>query len=189
MDLKNKKRGRIKEYAQKYNKAQYLGGEAALGHQVRRGAARARRRTRSTRRTPRRSAKNGCICVAEGANMPTTIEGMRGPPREEGPVRPRQGGQRGWRGDSGLEMSQNSMRLSWTRQEVDEKLKGIMHAIHTTVHEGSEGVQRAGELRDGRQHRRLREGRRRDDRPGAGLIARTGPSPAVSSRTVAPGSA
>ena len=67
---------------------------------------------------------------------------------------------------SGLEMAQNSTRMTWTREEVDRRLHGIMKAIHTACRETAEAYGVAGQLRQRRQHRRLPEGRRRDARSG-----------------------
>ena len=71
---------------------------------------------------------------------------------------------------SGLEMSQNSERLSWTFEEVDGKLKGIMASIFAAADSAAEEYGVPGNLCGGRQHRRLQEGRRRDD--GAGHLLR-----------------
>ncbi len=131
MDLKNRKRGRIKEYAQKYNKAQYLEAKRPWG--IKCDVALPCATQNEVDKTDAETlAKNGCICVAEGANMPTTIEGMQVLLAKKVLYGPGKAANAGGVATSGLEMSQNSMRLSWTRQEVDEKLKGIMHAIHTT---------------------------------------------------------
>jgi glutamate dehydrogenase (NADP+) len=76
--------------------------------------------------------KNGCICVCEGANMPTTIEGYK-VFREAGILyAPGKAANAGGVGVSGLEMTQNSMRLPWLRDEVDERLQQIMKKIHDT---------------------------------------------------------
>ena len=76
--------------------------------------------------------KNGCICICEGANMPTTIEGYK-VFREAGILyAPGKAANAGGVGVSGLEMTQNSMRLPWLRDEVDERLQQIMKKIHDT---------------------------------------------------------
>ena len=74
--------------------------------------------------------KNGIIAVVEGANMPTTNEGIKVFQSARIMYAPGKASNAGGVATSGLEMSQNSLRLSWTRSEVDEKLKGIMHEIH-----------------------------------------------------------
>ena len=74
--------------------------------------------------------KNGCICVAEGANMPTTLDGVEVFLAAKILYAPGKAANAGGVATSGLEMSQNAMRLSWTREEVDQRLFGIMTAIH-----------------------------------------------------------
>lgn len=76
--------------------------------------------------------KNGCMCVCEGANMPTTIEGFKVFMANNILFAPGKASNAGGVAVSGLEMSQNSMRLSWTREEVDNHLKRIMKSIHDT---------------------------------------------------------
>ncbi|NUN10698.1 MAG: NADP-specific glutamate dehydrogenase [Ignavibacteriaceae bacterium] len=76
--------------------------------------------------------KNGCICVCEGANMPTTIEGFKVFAANNVLYAPGKASNAGGVGVSGLEMSQNSMRLGWSREEVDNHLKRIMKSIHDT---------------------------------------------------------
>lgn len=73
---------------------------------------------------------NGCICVAEGANMPSTPEAVTAFQKAKILYGPGKAANAGGVAVSGLEMSQNSMRLSWTREEVDQKLQNIMHSIH-----------------------------------------------------------
>jgi len=74
---------------------------------------------------------NGTICVAEGANMPSTPEAIAAFDEAKILFSPGKASNAGGVATSGLEMSQNSLRLSWTREEVDEKLHGIMRSIHT----------------------------------------------------------
>ena len=74
--------------------------------------------------------RNGCICVAEGANMPSTPEAIEKIQEAGILYGPGKAANAGGVAVSGLEMSQNSMRLSWTREEVDERLHGIMCSIH-----------------------------------------------------------
>ena len=83
--------------------------------------------------------KNGCICVAEGANMPTTLEGVEVFIAAKILYAPGKAANAGGVATSGLEMSQNAIRLSWTREEVDQRLFGIMSAIHENcVENGTE---------------------------------------------------
>ncbi len=76
--------------------------------------------------------KNGCMCVCEGANMPTTIEGFKLFTDAKILYAPGKASNAGGVATSGLEMSQNSMRLPWSREEVDKRLHEIMIRIHST---------------------------------------------------------
>ena len=131
MELKNELRGRISDYVAKYPNAKYVEGkrpwevkcDVALpcatqneldGHEAEILVA------------------NGCIAVAEGANMPSTPEAVAVFHDAKILFAPGKASNAGGVATSGLEMSQNSLRLSWTAEEVDEKLKGIMLAIHTS---------------------------------------------------------
>jgi glutamate dehydrogenase (NADP+) len=83
---------------------------------------------------------NGCICVAEGANMPSTPEAVTVFTNAKILFAPGKASNAGGVATSGLEMSQNSLRLSWTSEEVDERLKNIMKNIHEAcVKYGSDG--------------------------------------------------
>jgi len=76
--------------------------------------------------------KNGCQCVAEGANMPSTLEAMQVFHEAKILFAPAKASNAGGVATSGLEMSQNSLRLSWSREEVDSRLLNIMKAIHAS---------------------------------------------------------
>ena len=78
---------------------------------------------------------NGCKCVSEGANMPTTPEAIDAFHKADVLFAPGKASNAGGVATSGLEMSQNSLRLSWTREEVDERLKQIMKDIHAQCEE------------------------------------------------------
>ncbi len=83
--------------------------------------------------------KNGCICVAEGANMPTTLGGVEVFIGAKILYAPGKAANAGGVATSGLEMSQNAIRLSWSREEVDQRLFNIMKAIHENcVENGTE---------------------------------------------------
>jgi len=83
---------------------------------------------------------NGCICVSEGANMPTTPEAIEVFTKAKILFAPGKASNAGGVATSGLEMSQNSLRLSWTREEVDQKLHTIMKDIHgACVEYGKDG--------------------------------------------------
>jgi glutamate dehydrogenase (NADP+) len=129
MDLKNNRRGRISEYADKYGSAEYHKGKTpwevscdialpcATQNELDGDDAKA-------------LIKNGCKCVAEGANMPSTPEAIHEFHNAKILFAPGKASNAGGVATSGLEMSQNSLRISWSREEVDEKLKGIMEDIH-----------------------------------------------------------
>jgi len=128
MHLKNVKRGRVKEYSDKFHCEYHEGKnpwfvkcDVALpcAHENEISGADAAL-----------LVKNGCYCVSEGANMPTTPEGIEVFLKNKVLYGPGKAANAGGVATSGLEMSQNSLRLSWTREEVDERLHGIMKSIH-----------------------------------------------------------
>ncbi len=82
--------------------------------------------------------KNGCFCVSEGANMPTTLEAVEVFLDHNVLYGPGKAANAGGVAVSGLEMSQNSMRLTWPREEVDQRLQGIMKNIHQSCIDASE---------------------------------------------------
>jgi glutamate dehydrogenase/leucine dehydrogenase len=138
LDLKNVKRGRISEYARKY-KAEYLPGKRPWGVpcQVAFPSATQNEISGEDAQT---LVKNGCTCVAEGANMPTTPEGVDVFLKAKILYGPGKAANAGGVATSGLEMAQNSQHLSWTREEVDARLKGIMQSIHKAcVTHGKDG--------------------------------------------------
>ena len=138
MELKNVKRGRIKEYAKKFN-CEYV--ENAKPWEVECDAAfPSATQNEISGSDAKKLVKNGCICVSEGANMPTTPEGIEVFQKAKILYGPGKAANAGGVAVSGLEMSQNSERLSWTREEVDGRLHNIMKAIHSTcVKYGTEG--------------------------------------------------
>lgn len=129
MDLKNVKRGRINEYVEKYPNAKFFKGETpwsvtcdialpcATQNELHGEDAKA-------------LIANGCICVSEGANMPSTPEAIHEFQNAKILFAPGKASNAGGVATSGLEMSQNSLRLSWSREEVDARLKDIMEDIH-----------------------------------------------------------
>ncbi len=128
-ELKNVRRGRIKEYAAKYPQAQYFAGErpwkikcdiampCATQNEIEKADA-------------ENLIKNGCFCVTEGANMPSTPEAIAIFQGAKILYSPGKASNAGGVATSGLEMSQNSMRLKWTAEEVDQRLRTIMADIH-----------------------------------------------------------
>ncbi len=129
MDLKNNRRGRISEYAEKYPSAKYFKGEKPWGVacDVALPCATQNELDGDAAQT---LLNNGCICVAEGANMPSTPEAIHAFHDAKILFAPGKASNAGGVATSGLEMSQNSLRISWTREEVDERLKAIMEDIH-----------------------------------------------------------
>ena len=121
MELKNVKRGRIREYADEVRRRMYRrqARAAPVWASSATAPSPAPRRTRSTATTPRPCVKNGCNVVSEGANMPTDARGRRTCSWTRNPVRPRQGRQRRRRGHLRPGDGQNAMHLNWTREEVD----------------------------------------------------------------------
>jgi glutamate dehydrogenase (NADP+) len=129
MDLKNVKRGRISEYVNKYPNAVFFRGEKpwSVSCDV---ALPCATQNELNGEHAKQLLENGCICVAEGANMPSTPEAIYEFQKAQILFAPGKASNAGGVATSGLEMSQNSLRLSWTREEVDEKLKQIMKEIH-----------------------------------------------------------
>ncbi len=129
MELKNVKRGRINEYAEKYSSAKFFKGEKPWGTKCD-IALPCATQNELDGNAAKALVDNGCICVAEGANMPSTPEAIHEFQKAKILFAPGKASNAGGVATSGLEMSQNSLRLSWTRNEVDDKLKQIMEDIH-----------------------------------------------------------
>ncbi len=129
MELKNKKRGRISEYVDKYPSAEYHAGKTPWGVPCD-VALPCATQNELNGDDAKILIKNGCIAVAEGANMPSTPEAIHAFHEAKLLFAPGKASNAGGVATSGLEMSQNSLRISWTRNEVDERLKGIMEDIH-----------------------------------------------------------
>lgn len=129
MDLKNNKRGRISEYVDKYPNATYHAGQAPWEVKCDIALPCATQNELNGEHA-KMLLDNGCICVAEGANMPSTPDAIHAFDEAKILFAPGKASNAGGVATSGLEMSQNSLRISWTREEVDERLKGIMKDIH-----------------------------------------------------------
>lgn len=139
MELKNVKRGRIREYADQYPNAQYFPGEKPWGIPCD-VALPCATQNELDEEDAKTLLKNGVICVAEGANMPSTPEAIAAFQAAQILYAPGKASNAGGVATSGLEMSQNSMRISWTREEVDRRLRDIMEDIHEIcVQYGKEG--------------------------------------------------
>ena len=130
MELKNEKRGRISEYAKKY-KAEFVAGKTPwnVTCDVALPCATQNELNGSDAES---LVSNGCIAVAEGANMPSSPEAIEVFLKAGILFAPGKASNAGGVAVSGLEMSQNSLRLSWTREEVDQRLHDIMRNIHET---------------------------------------------------------
>jgi glutamate dehydrogenase (NADP+) len=128
MDLKNIQRGRIKEYADRYS-CQFFEGKRPW--QIKCDIAYpSATQNEIDENDAKTLVKNGCICIGEGANMPSTPEAIKVFQDAKILYAPGKAANAGGVATSGLEMSQNSMRISWSREEVDKKLQDIMLAIH-----------------------------------------------------------
>lgn len=129
MELKNVKRQRISAYVEKYPKAQFHAKKTPWG--VPCDIALPCATQNELHETDAKMlVKNGCICVCEGANMPCTPEAISYLQKNNVSYAPGKASNAGGVAVSGLEMAQNSLRYSWTRSEVDERLKAIMQDIH-----------------------------------------------------------
>ena len=131
MEIKNVLRGRISDYLNKYPNAKYFAGKRPW--EVKCDIALpCATQNELNEEEAKMLVANGCICVSEGANMPTTPEAMHVFHKAKLLFAPGKASNAGGVATSGLEMSQNSLRLSWSAEEVDERLKGIMLAIHAS---------------------------------------------------------
>ena len=130
MELKNVKRGRIKEYAEKYG-CEYYEGKTPWGIKCD-VALPCATQNELNADDAKMLISNGCYCISEGANMPSTPEAVELFLEHKILYGPGKAANAGGVATSGLEMSQNSLRLSWTREEVDERLHNIMIEIHKT---------------------------------------------------------
>lgn len=129
MELKNVKRGRISEYVQKYPNATFVEGKTPW-HEKCDIALPCATQNELLGDDAKALVANGCICVSEGANMPSTKEAIDTFHKAKILFAPGKASNAGGVATSGLEMTQNSMRYNWTREEVDTKLKAIMADIH-----------------------------------------------------------
>ncbi len=136
MELKNVKRGRIKEYADKFSSAVYTAVDPGRDHNPlwdhkADAAFPSATQNEINNKDAANLLKNGVYVISEGANMPTTLDGIHQFLDAKILYGPAKAANAGGVAVSGLEMSQNSMRYSWTREEVDQKLQGIMKSIHS----------------------------------------------------------
>jgi glutamate dehydrogenase (NADP+) len=136
MELKNVRRGRIKEYAEKFG-CEYHEGSGVWNVPVD-VALPCATQNELDGNDAKTLIKNGCNCVSEGANMPSTPEAVKVFLENKILYGPGKAANAGGVATSGLEMSQNSLRLGWSRDEVDERLHGIMRSIHKACVETAE---------------------------------------------------
>jgi len=129
MDLKNNKRGRISEYVAKYPNAKYVAGERPWGEKCD-VAMPCATQNEDDLVDAEKLLANGCFVISEGANMPSRPEAITAFQDAGILYAPGKASNAGGVATSGLEMSQNSLRILWTREEVDERLKKIMSDIH-----------------------------------------------------------
>ncbi len=129
MELKNIKRARISAYLEKYPKAKFVSGKSPweVPCEV---ALPCATQNELNEKEAEMLIKNGCICVGEGANMPSTPEAIHQFTKHKILYAPGKASNAGGVAVSGLEMAQNSLRYNWTREEVDAKLQSIMSDIH-----------------------------------------------------------
>jgi len=128
MELKNVSRGRIKDYADKYG-CEFVAGKTPWGVKCD-IALPCATQNELNGEDAKALVANSCVCVAEGANMPCTPEAIEVFTHSKILFAPGKASNAGGVATSGLEMSQNSLRLSWSREEVDQRLHGIMKSIH-----------------------------------------------------------
>ena len=129
MHIKNEKRGRISEYLETYPNAKYVAGERPWSVKCDIALPCATQNELNGEEA-KQLIDNGCMCVSEGANMPSTPDAVHEFQKAKILFAPGKASNAGGVATSGLEMSQNSLRLSWSREEVDSKLKDIMEDIH-----------------------------------------------------------
>ena len=154
MELKNARRGRIREYADRFRKADFIPSDVQLDHNplwsIKADCAfPSATQNEINERDAANLIKNGVKVVAEGANMPSTADATKMFLDAGILYGPAKAANAGGVATSGLEMAQNSMRLSWTREEVDKRLQVIMSSIHKTCFETAETYGTPGNLVNG----------------------------------------
>ncbi len=150
LDLKNVKRGRISEYADKYKGTACYEGKNVWDVIREQGikvdvALPCATQNEINGKNAAALVKNGCYCVAEGANMPSTPDAIKIYQENKILYGPGKAANAGGVATSGLEMSQNSLRLSWTREEVDNRLHIIMKTIHKNCFDTAEAYGKKGD--------------------------------------------
>jgi glutamate dehydrogenase (NADP+) len=154
IELKNVKRGRIREYADQYKKAIFMPTDMKMDHNplwnIKADCAfPSATQNEINTADAKNLIKNGVKVVAEGANMPSTLEATKLFLEAGILYGPAKAANAGGVATSGLEMAQNSMRINWTREEVDDRLHKIMIAIHTACYETAKEYGTPGNLVNG----------------------------------------
>jgi glutamate dehydrogenase (NADP+) len=154
LELKNVKRGRIRDYSERYKKAIFMPTDVKLEHNplwnIKADCAfPSATQNEITAKDAANLLKNGIKLVAEGANMPSTLEATKMFLDAKILYGPAKAANAGGVATSGLEMAQNSARLNWTREEVDDRLHKIMISIHRNCYETAEKYGTPGNLVNG----------------------------------------
>ena len=149
MELKNLRRGRIKDYAEKYKASKYFEGKRPWGLAKAEIALPSATQNEIDLEDATALVAGGCVCVSEGANMPTTLEATEFLISKGVLFGPAKAANAGGVACSGLEMAQNSMRMSWSREEVDSRLHSTMVNIHQTCRSAAEEYETAGNYVNG----------------------------------------
>jgi len=150
LDLKEIRRGRIKEYVNKYPQAVYYEDKSVWEVIREQGikvdlAFPSATENEIDRELAEALVKSGCYCISEGANMPSTLEAIEVYQEHKVLYGPAKAANAGGVATSGLEMSQNSMRLNWPKEEVDSRLHEIMKSIHRACLEAAQTYGRPGD--------------------------------------------
>ncbi len=153
IDLKEVQRGRIKEYAAKHPKAKYFEGKS-VWDVIKDGlkidcAFPSATQNEINEEHANAMVKNGCFCVSEGANMPSNLAAIKVYQGNNVLYGPAKAANAGGVATSGLEMTQGSMRLYWSREEVDQKLHSIMKSIHKQCLDAAEKYATKGDYLTG----------------------------------------
>ena len=151
LELKSVRRGRVKEYADRFKTAKYIPLDPRMDYNplwtIKADCAfPSATQNEINAKDAATLVMNGCKLVAEGANMPSTLDATKLFLEAKILYGPAKAANAGGVATSGLEMSQNSMRMSWTRDEVDDRLHKIMVAIHSSAYETAEGYGQPGNL-------------------------------------------
>lgn len=150
LDLKNFRRGRIQEYAGAFKDVAYYEGKSVWDVVQEQGlkvdlAFPSATENEISAKHAQALVKGGCTCVSEGANMPSTLEAIGIFQDNNVLYGPAKAANAGGVATSGLEMSQNSMRLSWSREEVDDRLRRIMKDVHKACLEAAQAYGKPGD--------------------------------------------